>query len=126
MKKEYEAKLNVLRRKNVMTTKYDEFISKKTISKLKKDLKSTKDNLKVNQTEVNKLKNIPNGIDMIQDSIRKINFLEQYNSELLEQIETLNFKLNANGSLSMLHQQDKRKFYEGAVWISTYKAINAF
>lgn len=56
LKTKYQNEIMELRRKNMMRSPYDEFQSNKTISKLKKDLKSVKDDLRNNIVEKNKLK----------------------------------------------------------------------
>jgi hypothetical protein len=56
LKTKYQHEIMELRRKVMMRSPFDEFQSKNTISKLKKDLKSVKDDLRTNIVEKNKLK----------------------------------------------------------------------
>jgi hypothetical protein len=56
LKTKYQNEIMGLRRKLNMRTPFDEFTSLKTISKLKKDIKNVKDDLRNNIVEKNKLK----------------------------------------------------------------------
>lgn len=56
IKTKYQSEIMGLRRKANMSTTFDEFTASKTISKLKKDLKNAKDDLRSQIVEKNKLK----------------------------------------------------------------------
>jgi hypothetical protein len=56
LKTKYQREIMDLRRKNNMKYTFDEFTAGKTISKLKKDLKHTRDDLRNNIVEKNKMK----------------------------------------------------------------------
>jgi hypothetical protein len=56
LKTKYQSEIMGLRRKNMMRSPYDEFQSNKTISRLKKDLKNVKDDMRNHLVEKNKLK----------------------------------------------------------------------
>ena len=79
-----------LRRKLAMKSGYDEFTAQKTINKLKKDLKKTKDDLRDNIVLNNKLKNNPEGMDLVDNALKVAsNF---HNSRKIFENEIANLK----------------------------------
>ena len=124
IKHKYQSEITDLRRKLAMKSGYDEFISQKTISKLKKDLKKTKDNLKDNIVLNNKLKNSPAGMDLIDNALKVASNFENTKKIFENEIANLKQKLrDKDEQFSGSHEQ----YNQGILWMisRSYEEINS-
>ena len=123
IKNKYQNEINELKRKLSMRSGYDEFISQKTIAKLKKDLKKTKDNLKDKIDLNNKLKNSPAGMDLVDNALKVASNFENTKKIFENEIANLKKRLADKDELSGSHQQ----YNQGILWMisRSYEEINS-
>ena len=93
LKSQYQSEIMSLRRKLAMKTGYDEFTAAKTISKLKKDLKQTRDDLRDNIVLNNKLRTSPVGIDLVDNALKVASSFQNTKKCLENEIENLKKQL---------------------------------
>ena len=114
IKKKYQTEINNLKRKLTMKSGYDEFTAQKTISKLKKDLKKTKNDLKENIVLNNKLKNAPIEMDLVDNAIKVTSNYQNSKKFFENEINILKKKLaEKNEKNSGSHLQ----YNQGIFWM---------
>ena len=114
IKKKYQTEINNLKRKLTMKSGYDEFTAQKTISKLKKDLKKTKNDLKENIVLNNKLKNAPIEMDLVDNAIKVTSNFQNSKKIFENEINILKKKLaEKNEKNSGSHLQ----YNQGIFWM---------
>jgi len=77
-----------------MKTGFDEFTAKKTISKLKQDLKIAREDCKKHIVEKNKLKDVPSGIPLIDNALKLASNFQYTKKKLDNEIKSLSKKVN--------------------------------
>jgi hypothetical protein len=93
IKNQYQSEIESLRRKLAMKPSYNEFNAKKTISLLRNDLKKTRDDLRDNIVLNNKLKNNPEGIDLVDNALKVAGGFANTKKCLEKEIENLKNQL---------------------------------
>ena len=93
LKSQYQSEIMSLRRKVAMRSGYNEFTAQKTISKLKQDLKQTRDDLRDNIVLNNKLKTSPVGIDLVDNALKVASSFQNTKKCLENEIENLKRQL---------------------------------
>ena len=93
LKSQYQSEIMSLRRKLAMKTGYDEFTAAKTISKLKKDLKQTRDDLRDNIVLNNKLRTSPVGIELVDNALKVASSFQNTKKCLENEIDSLKKQL---------------------------------
>ena len=123
IKNKYQNEIIDLKRKLAMKSGYDEFISQKTISKLKKDLKKTKTDLKENIVLNNKLKKSPAGMDLVDNALKVASNFENTRKIFENEIANLKQKLAEKEQYSKSHEQ----YNQGILWMisRSYEEINS-
>ena len=113
-KNKYQTEIMSLRRKLAMKSGYDEFTAQKTINKLKKDLKKTKDDLRDNIVLNNKLKNNPEGMDLVDNALKVASNFHNSRKIFENEINNLKQKLaDKEEQYSGSHAQ----YNQGVLWM---------
>lgn len=115
LKSKYQGEIQSLRRKLAMKSGYDEFTAQKKISKLKKDLKQTRDDLRDNIVINNKLKTSPVGIDLVDNALKVASSFQNTKKCLENEIENLKKQL----ALKDEKYSGTHQFYnQGCFWMA--------
>ena len=115
LKSKYQGEIMSLRRKLAMKSGYDEFTAQKTIAKLKRDLKQTRDDLRDNIVLNNKLRTSPQGIELVDNALKVANSFNNTKKCLENEIESLKKQLAAKQDLSTGTHQN---YNHGCYWMA--------
>ena len=115
LKAKYKNEITSLKRKVTMKSGFDEYTAQKTISKLKKDLKQTKEDLRDNIVLNNKLKTSPVGIELVDNALKIASTFQNTKACLENEIENLKKQL--------AHKEDKHHgtqhyYNQGCYWMA--------
>ena len=115
LKAQYQSEIMSLRRKASMQSGFNEFNAKTTITKLKKDLKQTRDDLRDNIVLNNKLKTSPVGIELVDNALKVASSFQNTKKCLENEIENLKKQLS--------HKEEKyhgtHQYYnQGCFWMA--------
>ena len=115
LKAKYRNEITSLKRKVTMKSGFDEYTAQKTISKLKKDLKQTKEDLRDNIALNNKLKTSPVGIELVDNALKIASTFQNTKACLENEIENLKKQLAHKDEKNLGTQQ---YYNQGCYWMA--------
>lgn len=122
LKGKYSSEIERLKREKKMKGQYDGVQAKQSLARTRGLLKKAEDKLKEYNDKLKKVKNLPAGMDVIDEALMIVATCQEEKRFIVEENEMLKARLDEIEFLRRNQDYEKTKFMEGASWMAT-KAI---
>lgn len=117
IKSKYQSEIDRLKREKQMTGQYETVQTKKSLARARSQLKKTEERLKEYSEKLKKTKNLPNGMNVIDEALMIVASIQEEKREIVEENQRLHSQIEEVMEIRQNNDYEKTKFMEGANWM---------